>query len=125
MCYALSVAGVPDALSAYSPRCFKMHVCVKDTRGMHVCKTFLYIPIQCVYMTSAPSALSLTSLQHGHKRESAAGTIRYTVQTQTFKPVITTDSMVSSRELIAAGHAVPGPHDAGVLGSGQALSDTS
>jgi len=29
--------------------------------------------------------------------------------------------MVSSRELIAAGHAVPGPHDAGVLGSGQAL----
>jgi hypothetical protein len=117
MCYALSVAGVTDALSGYSRRCFKRHACVPDT--------FLYIPIQCVYMTSALSALSLTSLEHGHKRESAAGTIRYNVQTQTFKPVITTDSMVSSRELIAAGHAVPGPHDAGVLGSGQALSDTS
>jgi hypothetical protein len=64
--------------------------------------TFLDIPIQGVYTTSAPSARSLTSLQHGHKHESAAGTIRYTVQTQTFKPVITTDSIVSSKELIAA-----------------------
>ena len=51
--------------------------------------------------------------------------MHYTVQTQTVKPVIMSDSMVSSRELIAAGHAVPGPHDAGVLGSGQALWDTS
>jgi hypothetical protein len=85
----------------------KRHACVQDT--------FLYIPILCAYDLRAEAragARSLTSLQHGHKHESAAGTIRYNVQTQTFKPVIMTDSMVSSRELIAAGHAVPGPHDA-------------
>ncbi len=81
---------------------------------------FLYIPILCVYdlrVEARAGARSLTSLQHGHKHESAAGTIRYNVQTQTVKPIITTDSMVSSRELIAAGHAVPGPHEA----TGQAL----
>jgi hypothetical protein len=55
MCYALSVAGVTDALSGYSRRCFKRHACVPDT--------FLYIPIQCVYIGRPPHrARSLSPL---------------------------------------------------------------
>ena len=38
----------------------------------------------------------------------------YTYQTLTAKPVFMTDSTVSVMELIAAGHAVAVPHDAGV-----------
>ena len=37
-----------------------------------------------------------------------------TYQTLTAKPVFMADSTVSVMELIAAGHAVAGPHDAGV-----------
>ena len=38
----------------------------------------------------------------------------YTYQTLTAKPVFMADSTVSLMELIAAGHAVALPHDAGV-----------
>jgi hypothetical protein len=43
--------------------------------------------------------------------------MHYTVQTQTVKPVIMSDSMVSSRELIAVTQSVRRPHE----GRGQAL----
>jgi hypothetical protein len=64
-------------------------------------------------------------LSTGHKHESPAHAMRYTYQTLTAKPVFMDDKTVSVMELIAAGHAVAVPHDAGVRSSptpvGQAL----
>ena len=40
--------------------------------------------------------------------------MRYTYETLTAKPVFMDDKTVSVMELIAAGHAVAVPHDAGV-----------
>jgi hypothetical protein len=51
--------------------------------------------------------------------------MRYAYQTLTAKPVFMADKTVSVMELIAAGHAVAVPHDAGVRSQmkpvGQAL----
>jgi hypothetical protein len=59
-----------------------------------------------------------TPFHLGHKHECAAHAICYTYQTLTAKPVFMAENTVSLMELIAAGHSVVLPHDAG---NGQAL----
>ena len=52
--------------------------------------------------------------QLGHKYECAAHTKCYTYQTLTAKPVFMAENIVSLMELIAVGHFVSLPHDAGL-----------
>ena len=61
-------------------------------------------------MTSTPRAHT-HPFNFGHKHESVA---HYTHQTLTAKPVFMAENTVSVMELIAAGHSVALPHDAGV-----------
>ena len=58
-------------------------------------------------------AYDYTDLQLGHKHE-ITNAKRYIYQTQTVKPVFMSDSIVSLTELIATGHCVAVPHDAGL-----------
>jgi hypothetical protein len=63
-------------------------------------------------MTSTPRTRQHTNIVSTvHKHESQCAT---PYQTLTAKPVFMADSTVSVMELIAAGHAVALPHDAGV-----------
>ena len=72
----------------------------------------------CVYIIvyDLPTAhthtlsFNLGTLEH----ECAAHAMCYTYQTLTAKPVFMAENTVSLMELIAAGHSVALPHDAGV-----------
>ena len=55
-----------------------------------------------------------TAFQPGHKHECAAHVMFYTYQTLTAKPVFMSENTVLVMELIAAGHSVSLPHDAGL-----------
>lgn len=75
---------------------------------------FRAVPGASYPMTSAPSARTHTSLQHWYKHDSAADAMCYNYQTQTAKPAITTDIVVSSTEPINEAHSAV-PHNPGVL----------
>ncbi len=75
------------------------------------------IPTQCMYMTSKPCTHMHTLTTRGTNMKAQHKQCATTYQTLTAKPVFMADSTVSVMELIAAGHAVAWPHDAG----GQAL----
>jgi hypothetical protein len=77
----------------------------------HVCKRRAQLRQR---HTLVHTAHTLKYLQHGYKHDSETDTLRYTSQTQTEKPVITADIIVSLTELITEAHSAV-PQDVGVL----------
>jgi hypothetical protein len=71
----------------------------------------------CVYDVQAVHAHTHTLTTRGTNMKAQHKQFATTYQTLTAKPVFMSDSTVSVMELIAAGHAVAGPHDP----EGQAL----
>ncbi len=71
----------------------------------------------CVYDVQAVHAHTHTLTTRGTNMKAQHTQCATTYQTLTAKPVFMSDSTVSVMELIAAGHAVAGPHDP----AGQAL----
>ena len=68
----------------------------------------------CVYDVQAVHAHTHTLTTRGTNMKAQHTQCATTYQTLTAKPVFMADSTVSVMELIAAGHAVALPHDAGV-----------
>ena len=121
-----------DALAGYSRRCLNSLVCVQHGLLPHesgMCAKRTFPPNVCIYITVYDLHTRTHILSTGHKHECPAHEMCYTYQILTAKPVFIADKTVSLMELIAAGHAVAVPHDAGVRSqipfplytSGQAL----
>jgi hypothetical protein len=78
----------------------------------HALAVAVYITVYDLHTVHARTHTHIIST--GHKHECPAHAMCYTYQTLTAKPVFMAEKTVSLMELIATGHAVAEPHDAGV-----------